>query len=253
MGKGSFPAVFALLGVLVMAGCASTVTPQFKPKTLADGAPTAQVVMMRGCAKLSHAYCPSPGGQVQTLDLVSDESTWGAVGKVAFMVTPYGWATMAAHSGKEAIITLPAGRVDLEIEHVQRRKTSWEYKDGKVVKEWFRQWTWKQVIPAQLQAGEEYVLELPQADCARVQGQADVEAWLVSHCVARLLQGGQPVAPSGPPLLASVDSTVTVTEESAAVAPATTSTTANQSMIPDQVLRDRRRDTWNTLHGNKKK
>lgn len=250
MGKGSFLAGFALLGIVILAGCASTVTPHFKPKSLADGAPTAQVVVMRGCAKLSKAYCPAPDGQVKTLELVCDESTWGAVGKTAFMITPYGWAAMAAHGGKEAIITLPAGRVDLEIDHIQRKRTACEYKGGKVAKEWFRQWTWKQLIPVQLKAGGEYVLALPQAECAHVQDQADVETWLVNHCVARLLQNDQSVPPAGPPLAASVDSTVQVSEESAA-APVT-STTGNQSMIPDQVLKDRRRDTWNTLHKKQK-
>jgi hypothetical protein len=207
--------------------------------------------VMRGCAKLSHAYCPGPDGQAEALELVCDESTWGAVGKVAFMVTPYGWAAMAAHSGKEAVITLPAGRVDLEIQHVQRKKTAFEYKDGKVVKEWFRQWTWKQVIGARLEAGGEYVLELPQADCAQVQGQADVETWLTSHCLARLLRDGRPVAPLAQDPLAPLDHTVKVSEESAAP-PAAAASAGKQSMIPDQVLRDRRRDTWNTLHGGNK-
>lgn len=214
MGKHLVPAAIALAVIFGVSGCASTVTSELRPQSLKEDAPYAEVTVMSGSGQLKNVYCPEPGGTVKTLKLVSDESTWGSIGKVVFMVTPYGWATMAAHSGKKAIICLPAGRVDLEVEHVQRRETKRQYLDGKVVKVWYRQYTWKQVITVDLKADGEYVLEMPDAGCLGAVVTGDIKKALVTNCVARLLRDDQVVASAGPPLRTVITTSVDFKDES---------------------------------------
>jgi len=169
MGVNKLPFLVALsLYLLISSGCASAVRTKYSLPSVADGQPYAVITekgMKSGYISAEITGFLTSKTNYENYEMPEDiESSTKKALKLAYMVTPYGWATLGIHRKKGCIIRVPAERIGVCISYRYynelSRKTLFFYEDS--VHYWIKYEgdTWEETKWITLNEDEKYTLNL---------------------------------------------------------------------------------------------